>query len=270
MLIDSPRLSEADRQAWERLERYDRALAADPRLDRLVGQAREAVAEFAAGGDFSISVSWGKDSVCAAHIALGVVPDARVVWARSKDFETPECEQVRDVFLAMHPHARYEEILVELRNPKRGEPGFDARHLDPHADHQDILKENLTGRYVSGVRAEESRIRRISVAHRGLVTRNTCRPIGHWTAIHVFAYLARENLPVHPVYAMTVGGKLDRRWLRVHPLCAAPPALSAVYGSDTAEWEDHYYADVIAAARAARAHRWATAHQAADAPPRGV
>jgi phosphoadenosine phosphosulfate reductase len=258
VLIDSPRLTAADRAAWARLEHYDDALSADPKLDRLEAQGIAAVAEFAGVDDgWYVSVSWGKDSVVAAHIALQAVPDARVVWVKSKHFEMPECEAVRDAFLAMHPRARYDEAEVTLRNPKRGEPGYDTRHLDPHADHQDVLKEELTGRYVSGLRAEESRMRRMSIGHRGLVTRNTCRPIGRWDATQVFAYLYREGLPVHPAYAMTVGGRLDRRWLRVHPLCSAPPAMSAVYGSDSAEWEDQYYGDVIAAARVARAHLWA-------------
>lgn len=257
MLIDSSRLTAADRAVWERLEHYDDVLSRSPRLGTLAGQARAAVERFAAGGGFYVSVSWGKDSVVAAHLALQVVPDARVVWVRSRHFEMPECEQVRDAFLAMHPAARYEEIEVELRNPKRGEPGFAERHEDPHADHQDVLKENLTGRYVSGVRAEESRVRRMSVGHRGLVTRNTCRPLGRWDATDVFAFLYREGLPVHPAYAMSLSGAYDRRWLRVHPLCSAPPARSAVYaGLDHGAWEDAYYADVIAAARAARAHMW--------------
>lgn len=256
MLINSPRITARDRQTWERLAHYDEALAADPRLDRLADQARRAVAEFAAAGPFYVSVSWGKDSVVAAHLALQVVPDAHLQWVRSKHFETPETEAVRDVFLAGHPRARYTEIEVELRNPKRGEPGFEARHEDPGADHQDVLAEELDGRYVSGVRGEESRIRGISIAHRGLVTRNTCRPIGKWNAVQVFAYLAREDLPVHPVYAMSAGGYYDRRWLRVHPLCQALPAQSAVHGRDPATWEDLYYADVIAAAHAARAHLW--------------
>ena len=253
MLIGSPRLTAADRAYWARLEHYDDALSRDPRLDRLEQQAWDAVEKFAAGGDFSVSVSWGKDSVVASAITLQVVPDARLVWARARHVETPECEQVRDAFLAQHPQARYEEILYDFRVPLRGEPGHEEAEI------QDALGETLTGRYVSGVRAEESRIRRMSIGHRGLVTANTCRPIGKWDATHVFAYLHRENLPVHPAYAMTVGGQYDRRWLRVHPLCCTPPAMSAVYGGDPAAWEDLYYPDVIAAARKARAHMWETA-----------
>lgn len=260
MLIDSPRLSGRDRAHWERISVYDQVLAQDPALDKLAERARAAVALFLRShpDTFYVSVSWGKDSVVAAHLALQEAPSARLVWVRSQHFEMPECEQVRDTFLARHPGARYEEIEVELRNPKRGEPGYDTRHLDPDADHQDILKETLTGPYISGVRTEESRMRRMSIAHRGEVTANTCRPIGRWDTTQVFAYLHREDLPVHSAYAMTQGGYYDRRWLRVHPLCSAPPAMSAVHGSDTTTWEDTYYSDVIAAAHKARAPMWQT------------
>lgn len=263
MLIDSVRLTARDRAHWQRLEHYDDALAHDPRLDVLEAQGRGAVAEFAEAGDFYVSVSWGKDSVVAGHLALLEVPDACLVWVRSRHFEMPECEQVRDAFLNAHADARYEEIDVELRNPKRGEPGYDTRHSDPHADHQDVLKEELAGRYVSGLRAEESRTRARSIAHRGLTTPNTCRPIGRWDATHVYAYLHREHLPVHPAYAMTAGGHYDRRWLRVHPLGSAPPPRSAVHSGDPAAWEDLYYGDVLAAARTARAHLWHPAPRAA-------
>lgn len=260
MLIDSTRITDRDRETWERLEHYDDALADDPRLEHLETQAGNAVAEFLDAGPGYVSVSWGKDSVAAAHIATLVDPQARLVWVRSRHFEMPECDDVRDAFLAAHPGVRYEEITVDLRNPKRGEPGFVERQADPDADHQDVLAENLTGRYISGVRAEESRIRGISIGHRGLVTKNTCRPIGKWTAVQVFAYLHREELPVHPAYAMNGGGYYDRRWLRVHPLCAALPGQSAVHGRDHATWEDRYYGDVIAAAHAARAHLWKDTH----------
>src|SRR5690606_3499399 len=67
-----------------RLEHYDDVLSRSPHLDRLADQARRAVAEFAAAGDFYISVSWGKDSVAAAFLALQVAPGAILRWARAK------------------------------------------------------------------------------------------------------------------------------------------------------------------------------------------
>lgn len=255
MLIDSPRITPQDREHWERLEHYDDVLSRSPRLDRLADEARRAVAEFAAGGEFFISVSWGKDSVAAAHLALQVAPTAVVRWARARHVETPECEQVRDAFLAMHPGARYEEIEYEFPVPLRFEPG----HED--APDFDALGQVLAGRHVSGIRAEESRIRRISIHHRGPVTVNTCRPLARWQATDVFAFLHREGLPVHPAYAMTMGGHYDRRWIRVHPLGTATRAQSAVYRHDWAAWEDAYYADVITAAKKARAHMWEGDHR---------
>lgn len=249
-LIDSPRLTPRDRDHWARLEHLDHALSHDPDLDRLEARGRSAVEQFTQGGDWYVSVSWGKDSVAAAHIALQVNPRAVLRWARARHVEMPECEAVRDAFLRMHPEARYEEIEYVFRVPLRFEPGHDT------APSQDALKESLTGRYVSGLRAQESRMRRISIGHRGLVTPNTCRPIAHWDAVHVFAYLHREGLPVHPAYAMTAGGYYDRRWLRVHPLGTAVPPASAVYRRDHAAWEELYYGDVLKTARAARAHMW--------------
>lgn len=84
-------------------------------------------------------------------------------------------------------------------------------------------------------------MRAMSIGHRGTTTQNTCRPIGRWTAVEVFAYLARHDLPVHPAYALTYGGQLDRRWLRVHPLRSRPPARSAVHGWDMESWEDEHW-----------------------------
>lgn len=253
MLIDSPRITARDRAHWDRLAHYDDALSRDPRLDTLVKEGRAAVEEFAAGGDYVVSTSWGKDSVVACHLALLADPSARLVWARARDVETPECEAVRDAFLALHPHAQYEEREYVFRVPLRFEPDHE------HADHQDALAETLPdGRYVSGVRAQESRMRRISIGHRGMVTPNTCRPVARWDATHVFAYAHREGLPVHPAYAMTQGGHHDRAWLRVHPLGTAAPAQSAVHGRPMDAWEDTYYSDVLAAARRARAPMWET------------
>lgn len=252
MLIDSPRITDRDRAAWDRLHRYDVMLA---QAQTWPGRIERAVAEIArwwAGDDGTgnCSVSWGKDSVVVAHLtALSGLP-IPLVWVRSDPFETPECEQVRDAFLARHPRLDYREVSVPLRNPKRGEPGHEDHVLNRRHPSQDVLREALgRHRYISGVRAQESRVRDLSIASRGLTTANTCRPIGRWSAADVFAYLAREDLPIHPVYAMSMGGVMDRQWLRVHPLCST---LSHTK-TDHAGWELRYYGDHIRAALAQRA-----------------
>lgn len=248
MLIDSHRLTPPDRAHWDRLQLYDAALAADPHLDQLVEQGVAAIRGWAAAGPGVVSVSWGKDSVVAAHLAHLAGVDAPLVWVRSDPYEMPECEQVRDAYLATHPAQRYEERVVHLRNPKRGEPGHEEHHLDPSSRSQDVLAEAIPERYISGVRGQESRIRAISVRHRGMVTARTCRPLARWQATHVFAYLYREQLPVHPAYAMTHGGVLDRQWLRVHPLCSHHESGHG----DRVAWEESYYGDHIRRARAER------------------
>src|SRR5690606_23597612 len=128
----------------------------------LEARGRSAVEQFAQGGDWYVSVSWGKDSVAAAHIALQVNPRAVLRWARARHVEMPECEAVRDAFLRMHPEARYEEIEYVFRVPLRLEPGHGT------ALAEDALEELLAGRYVGGLRAQESLMRGISVGHRGL------------------------------------------------------------------------------------------------------
>lgn len=122
------------------------------------------------------------------------------------------------------------------------------------APHEDILGDLIWERYVCGLRADESRARAAGIRARGMVTKRTCRPLAHWSAVDVFAFLCREGLPVHPVYAMTYAGSLDRRWMRVHPLCTVPRKrkVSSIHGRDTASWEDDYYGDVIAAAPRSR------------------
>ena len=253
MLIDSPRLTAADHQHWARMEHYDDVLSRDPRLDRLADQGRHAIREWAAAGPGVASVSWGKDSVVMAHLAATSGVDVPLVWVRGEPWETPECQQVRDHFLAAHPHVRYEERPVTYLNPRRGEPGDDATDRPPPSW---VFEQVVPERYITGLRGQESRMRAMSIAHRGMVTARTCRPIARWTAEQVFSWLHREDLAVHPVYAMTSGGHYDRRWLRVHTLGGRGPDRSAVHGWDMTGWEDTYYGDVITAAIASRTHMW--------------
>lgn len=262
MLIDSPRLTFEDHRTWERLEHYDQALATDPRLERIADRARSLIEQFADGGPCYASTSWGKDSTVVAHLVATSAAANRIplVFARAKDWETPEVDQVRDTFLTAHPHMRYEEHEFVFRVPLRGEPGFDAEDLP----RQDALRETLTGlhggRWISGIRAEESRIRTMSFRRHGDATARTCRPIIRWLAAdHVFPYLHAHDLPVHPVYGMSAGGYYDRRWLRVHPIGCEHPGLSAVHGGDPESWERMYYADVLADAARSREPMWATA-----------
>ena len=233
MLIDSPRLTAADRSAWAALERYDRALAGSAAVDRAADKARKAIEEFAADGRCYLSCSWGKDSVAVLHLMLTSTARMRipVVYVTHDDqrprAENPDCPAVRDAFFARfgQPPAGYTEMPGRVTPPTR-------------------LPEVMgTHRRITGIRAAESDQRAMSAAIHGVATDLSCRPILRWSDATLWAYLARHDLPIHPAYAMTEGGVRDRSRLRVH----------SVGGSDGGrhrwDWESRYYPDIVGAIR---------------------
>jgi len=225
-LIVSPRHTAEDLRAWGTLARFDAVLALRPSLARATQAAQSEIAQFIAQGPAYVGVSWGKDSVVVAHLARLVSADIPLVWVRvGNERENPDCVLVRDAFMARFPGA-YDEILVDA--PEAG-TGSLARGGE-------IAGGRYGHRYVSGVRAEESRTRALRVATYGLSTDSTCAPIGRWSGVDVFAYLARYDLPVHPAYACTYGGVLDRCRVRVAPTGGDPGR-----GHGRAEWERAYY-----------------------------
>lgn len=96
---------------------------------------------------------------------------------------------------------------------------------------------------LTGMRGEESarRRRRMSL---GPTVGSSCCPLGLWMARDVFAYLYAHDLPVHPAYAMSFGGRLDRDTLRVSLIGGDQGR-----GFGRGEWEQRYYPDVIARMR---------------------
>ena len=146
--------------------------------------------------------------------------------------------------LKLHPHLDYSELVL----PPQPNRWWDTERQPQSKYDADLGWRLIAKRYgprrMTGIRAEESRLRTMVLHRFGDASVNACRPIGRWTAVDVFAYLYKHALPVHPTYAMSHGGKLDRRWLRVHN-------LGGVTGSDRgrADWETAYYGDVIAASR---------------------
>ncbi len=75
----------------------------------------------------------------------------------------------------------------------------------------------------------------------GISSLRTCAPIGWWTGGDVYAYLHQHGLPVHPAYACTMGGELDRDRVRV-------ASLGGTRGTEFGrrQWEWAYYRDEIA------------------------
>lgn len=225
MLLPSRRHTERDLYAWRAHERTDDAWSRTQSFARLVAAAHTTLTAFVAGDPGYIGVSWGKDSVCVAHLAHAIGCTWPLVWVCMQPVDNPDCPAVRDAFLARWPMA-YDEIVMQHDASARrtSAPGF-AEAARRHGD-----------RYVSGVRGAESAKRRLSVATHGAATNRACRPLAHWSAADVYAYLYTHGLPVHPAYAMSVGGMLDREHLRVGALGGQRGR-----GWGRAEWEERYY-----------------------------
>ena len=238
-LIVCDRHAPEDLAAWERLDIDDQRLLASrrelERLERLSAIAMADLDAFLAPRVGYVGVSWGKDSVVVAHLARRLRPDIPLAWCRVGAADNPHCVLVRDLFLARFPGA-YEEFTSEVELDD-GELRTGARR-----GAYGLAADRFGDRYVSGVRSEESPTRRLRQALHGVSSLRTCAPITRWGAREVFLYLRLHDLPVHPAYAMSRGGLLDRAWLRVASLGGKRGT-----GHGRREWERHYYGPELAA-----------------------
>jgi hypothetical protein len=202
-----------------------------------VRRSESAVLSFTGSGSGYCGVSWGKDSVAVADIVTRFVPRWPLVWVRVEPIANPDCSLVRDEFLRTHPGLRYEEIVVWC---SRDAAGWHARGTLERGFSE--AAKRFGARYISGIRAEESGIRKLRVAKHGLVTANTCAPLGWWTGWDLWAYTVRHGLPVHPAYACTLDGALDPSRIRVASLGGHRGD-----GMGRTEWERRYYRDEMVA-----------------------
>lgn len=237
MLIPSPRHTRADLEHWRHCEALDREYLkrCGARLDRLTVEAVREIERFAAAGPCYVGTSWGKDSTVVTHLLELSAAAAPLVWFRYAVRNNPDCALVRDEYLTARARDRaidYHESIVEPRAP--GDHSSEAARFAAFA-----AAAALPDRHVTGLRAEESTTRALSAATHGVATERSCRPILRWTAADVFAYLARHDLPVHPAYACTFGGALDRGRVRVGPIGGERGA-----GRGRAEWERRYYPQI--------------------------
>lgn len=238
MLIITSRHTERDLAIWRRCEQEDdlHVRRLGRRLDEKIDRARDEMRAFIELDPSSgyVSISWGKDSLIVAWL-LWQLEQAGIAfpacWIRVREWENPDCLLVRDAFLARFPLSAYGEVEVDAGPNRAGgtsKLGF-AEAAKRHG-----------ARYISGVRADESRVRRISIGHRGIATKNTCRPLGYWHVRDVFAVIHREQLPLHPAYGYTMGGAFDRLHLRTS-------SLGGWRGTEhgRGEWERIYYGVVL-------------------------
>lgn len=230
MLIPCDRHSAEDLAHWRKLSAID-AMRARRDRRRLDAQARESARHmraFLADGPCYLGVSWGKDSVVLAHLAALNGLDVPRVHVHAPGYETPFNGLVRDAFFARFPCADYHEIACAVT----ADGGAEERHAAGYA----VASARFGDRYISGVRADESYARTMRLYGHGISSARTCAPLSRWRGEDVFAWCALHNLPLHPSYAMTMGGRLDRAQLRV----SSVGHMRGVARGQR-EWEWRYY-----------------------------
>lgn len=227
MLIASPRHRPEDLRLWAELEAADRETAVSRYLSKQAEGAMELFALSSSTPCF-IATSWGKDSVVMLHHFVRSNLNLPVVYVRKTRRDNPDCEIVRDTFLTRFPIDRYHERTFTDAQCAREE-------------HWRDVAAEFGARRITGLRADESRSRLLSIGSAGVSTKNSCRPLSHWRSAHVFAYLAQHDLPVHPAYACLGGGRWPREHLRTHSLAGTGRGI----GMGRAEWEREYYGDEL-------------------------
>lgn len=237
MLIECPTHTPADLRAWALREADDLRHARSARLAYLERRAITTVRRFLSRGTPAyIGTSWGKDSVVTAHLVRCVAPSTLLVHGRFAGApggsslhgvgytreQNPYCDAVRDEFLSRWPMS-YQEVEWGYR--------ANGRAL------RDQMRRALSGyARFTGIRAAESGVRALSAGVHGESTAMVCRPILRWSTADVFGYLAKHDLPVHPSYAMSNGGEIDREGLRVDTL-GGPEGIDR----GRRDWENTYY-----------------------------
>jgi len=233
MLIQCDLHTKEDLRLWSALEKADLLYSRRKDLAYKEAKAKRDIATFLEQGAAYLGVSWGKDSAVVAHLAKEF--DLPFVWIRIEPIFNPYCLQVRDAFLAQHK-INYSEIEVWC---EQGEKGWLAGGTLEKGFAQ-FIEQAKIDRHISGIRAQESAIRRMRAKRWGVSSPNTCAPLSNWTHRDIFAYLAKHNLPIHPNYAMLGDGRYPREYLRV-------ASLGGIRGREMGryEWEYEYYADIL-------------------------
>ncbi len=234
MLIASDRHTAEDLRLWAEYEAAD--VAVDRvRLARLEREAVECVQAYAADGPCYMSVSGGKDS----SVLWAIVQLANCgVTAWHLDTRPLADPHVTDVFrelLIRFPMT----FSIVVNWCRRGNNDWHASGTF-EAGMKEICQQANATRYICGVRADESGVRKLSCKYHGKTTGTSCRPLAWWTAQDIYSYAAIRGVPLHPNYAMLGGGRWPRERLRV-------AFLGLKHGEQfgRAEWEQEYYGDVL-------------------------
>jgi phosphoadenosine phosphosulfate reductase len=229
MLIITNRHTKKDIDTWDKYEKADLIHYENTDMETRERKAIEAIQGYADDNTY-ISVSWGRDSITALHLCYRAKIKVKIVsFVLSKNCVKTiydyNLDAVRDKYFALFGKADYSEIEYN--------PEANLRKMP-------LMRKYSKGKKrITGVRKDESGIRKKSAKQHGVATPTSCRPIIYWKHQDVFAYIAKYGLPLHPSYGMTGGGRYDRFAIRVDGAFGGPGGTT--HGRET--WEREYYQD---------------------------
>lgn len=207
------------------------AAAHAERLAELEAQAASRLLHFCPSHRAALALSLGKDSMVCLHLARKYrCPLAIILWCSSL-IETPDTLELAEYVLVYYDLNNLvvtepsQEMLQEAwagRSFEEGQSEFTFHCLEELRWR--AMDEYRIDGTILGLRAGESGRRRRNYELRGAEYRNRreeadiLTPIVEWTTAEVYAYLARENAPLHPYYGLAARLGRDRHELRVNTL----------------------------------------------------
>ncbi|MFX0163305.1 MAG: phosphoadenosine phosphosulfate reductase family protein [Candidatus Hodarchaeota archaeon] len=199
-------------------QRWENAVRANEKvLENIEKEAVKFIKNTILSMGYPIAVAWsgGKDSLATLILAVKALDDSFKVIFVDTGLEFPKTiEHVREIVDYFGLNERFyskivpENTFFELAEKGFGPPGRDARwccKTNKLGPTNELLKEvfgqkvvTLVGqrKYESSARALEKRI-----WHNPFVPMQIlAAPIRKWTALHVWLYIFRENVPYNPAY----------------------------------------------------------------------
>jgi phosphoadenosine phosphosulfate reductase len=236
-LLDHPRLSKTDRDWWAIQSAADRDFCRTAFRRAAEATAIGRIRGFLAKNPKAhVSVSWGKDSVTALHLARKADPGILAIHVTHPWLANPCAAAVRDAFLSEWPVPYIEH---EITDESRFFAGMDEKYGEKR---------------IEGIRAAESRVRRISAYVHGVDTGNVCRPLLDWSHRDVFLYHEAHSLPLGSVYAMSMDGSVSRERLRMDHLRGPDWEMEDACGTmEAIAWERRYFPEMWDVDREGRA-----------------
>lgn len=165
-------------------------------------------------GPFVISWSSGKDSTAMCHLIKSIHPETEIMiqfddcdWPEKRDYAIRTAEKYRWKIHEVVPTFSVWAMASKCRI------GYEELCSQSHeltsASFISLLEEKreelgCIGSFL-GLRSEESRARKLNLSQRGELYKTKdgvwrCCPLGRWSVLDVFAYLASNNIEINPCY----------------------------------------------------------------------